>query len=131
MLKSAICYVHGTRKYGVTYKHQQWGRPSELEVYIDDDFAGDGLDFMLMKRAFLTNNVHSITWRLENKAMVEMSTAKQEYISMSQTIKNFKLLRKLAIEIHIPIRVETPVWCYNQAATQILATRGNKTKKVH
>lgn len=70
--------------------------------------------------------------RLEvrKKSMVEMLTAEAEYIAMSQMIQHAKLLGQPAIDTHVPLNADAPVWCDNQATILMLATRaGTKQRK--
>lgn len=84
-----------------------------MEVFSDADFSGDGLDLKSMKGVLTTYNEQVIAWRLAKITMVDTSMAEAEYIDMEQTIQSAKLVLKMAIDTHIPIKAQKPVWCDN------------------
>lgn len=48
---------------------------------------------------------------------------------MAQTIQEENTVQKLALNTHIKIRAQTPVWCDSQAAIQMMETREGKKRR--
>jgi hypothetical protein len=114
--KGVLRYLTSTKGLGITFGG---GEHSELECYCDADYAGDintrrsttGYVFIL--------NGGAISWNSKLQPTVAASTVEAEYMAASSAVKEALWIRRLLMEMDIPIDVPV-IKCDSQGAIKLL-----------
>lgn len=114
--KGVLRYLTSTKALGITFGG---GMHSELECYCDADYAGDintrrsttGYVFIL--------NGGAISWNSKLQPTVAASTVEAEYMAASSAVKEALWIRRLLMEMDVPIDVPI-IKCDSQGAIKLL-----------
>ena len=128
-LKRIIRYIQGTLSYGLQiYKTTL----DSLIAYSDADWAGcpDTRRSTSGYCVYLGDNL--ISWSSKRQQTVSRSSAEAEYRGVANTVAETCWLRNLLLELHIPIRKATLVFCDNVSSVYLASNpvKHQRTKHV-
>jgi hypothetical protein len=109
-LKRILWYIRGTLHLGLVLRPSS---QSDLVVYSDADWAGcpDTRKSTSGYAVFLGDNL--VSWSSKHQTTVSRSSAKAEYRVVANAVAEASWLRLLLLELHIPVRRSTLVYCDN------------------
>ncbi|XP_026399795.1 uncharacterized protein LOC113295470 [Papaver somniferum] len=112
-LKRILRYLQGTIDHGLCLSVSP---VTGLTAYPDADWAGcpDTRRSTSGYCIFLGNNL--ISWSSKRQATVSRSSAEAEYRGVANAVAETTWLRNLLLELHIPLRRATIVYCDNVSA---------------
>src|SRR5258707_4592507 len=116
-LKHVLCYLSGTKDYGITYKNIP-----NLEFmflsYTDAAFA-DREDKKSTSGYVIITAGSAITWKSGKQGLTVQSTTEAEYIALWEGGQEASWLRNLYQELGYPQRMPTTIYCDNTSAVAI------------
>jgi hypothetical protein len=96
-LKHVLCYLSGTRSYGITY-NDVLGHPNYFFSYADASFRSmDDLKSITGYVFMMAGG--TITWFSKKQSITAMSTTEAEYIALSEAAGEARWLRNLFSEL--------------------------------
>jgi hypothetical protein len=109
-LKRILWYIRGTLHLGLVLRPSS---QSDLVVYSDADWAGcpDTRKSTSGYAVFLGDNL--VSWSSKHQTTVSRSSAEAEYRVVANAVAEASWLRLLLLELHIPLRRSTLVYCDN------------------
>ncbi|WVZ73451.1 hypothetical protein U9M48_021755 [Paspalum notatum var. saurae] len=109
-LKLILRYIRGTLDLGLFLRPSS---TSDLVVYSDADWAGcpDTRRSTLGYAVFLGDNL--VSWSSKRQMTVSRSSAEAEYRAVANAVAEASWLRQLLLELHVPLRRSTLVYCDN------------------
>ncbi|XP_026430975.1 uncharacterized protein LOC113328098 [Papaver somniferum] len=112
-IKRNLRYLQGTLDHGLFLSASPI---TGLTAYSDADWAGcpDSRRSISGHCIFLGYNL--ISWSSKRQATVSRSSAEAEYRGVSNAVAEATWLRNLLLELHIPLRRSTVVYCDNTSA---------------
>ncbi|XP_026439320.1 uncharacterized protein LOC113338009 [Papaver somniferum] len=112
-IKRIIRYLQGTIDHGLSLSVSNI---SALTAYSDADWAGcpDSRRSTSGYCIFLGDNL--VSWSSKRQATVSRSSAEAEYRGVANAVAETTWLRNLLLELHIPLRRATMVYCDNVSA---------------
>ena len=133
------CYLLDTRKRGIIYKPDV---SKGLECYVDADFAGgwsqadsENADNVLSRTGYVIMYADCpILWVSHLQTEIALSTAKAEYIALSQVIPLIALLKEINTVFPIHVKKPTFVWKAhkdNQSCITMATTHKFSPRKKH
>ena len=96
-LKRVLCYLSGTRSYGITYNNVL-GHPNYFFGYADASFANTD-DLKSITRYVFMMAGGAITWFSKKQSITAMSTTEAEYIALSEVAHKVHWLRNLFFKL--------------------------------
>ena len=111
-LKRILRYIRGTLHLGLLLRPST---QSDLLVYSDDDWAGcpDTQKSTSGYAVFLGDNL--VSWSSKRQNAVSRSSAEAEYRAIANAVAEVSWLRQLLVELHVPLRRTTLVYCDNNS----------------
>lgn len=115
-LKRILRYVRGTIDHGLTLTAT---RAHTLTAYSDADWAGcpDSRRSTSGYCVFLGDNL--VSWSSKRQQTVSRSSAEAEYRAVANAVAETSWLRNLLLELHLPIKQATLVYCDNVSAVYL------------
>ncbi|XP_019095237.1 PREDICTED: uncharacterized protein LOC109130238 [Camelina sativa] len=112
-LKRVIRYLQGTLTHGLQLYR---GTIGSLTAYTDSDWAGcsDTRRSTLGYCVYLGENL--ISWSSKRQQTVSRSSVESEYKGVANMVAETCWIKNLLLEMHIPIRSATLVYCDNISA---------------
>ena len=109
-LKRILRYIRGTLHLGLLLRPST---QSDLLVYSDADWAGcpDTRKSTSGYAVFLGDNL--VSWSSKRQNAVSRSSAEAEYRAIANAVAEVSWLRQLLVELHVPLRRTTLVYCDN------------------
>jgi len=109
-LKRILRYIRGTLDLGLFLRPSS---TSDLVVYSDADWAGcpDTRKSTSGYAVFLGDNL--VSWSSKRQMTVSRSSAEAEYRAVANAVAEASWLRQLLLELHVPLRRSTLVYCDN------------------
>ena len=125
--KGVLRYLAGTKSYGIKYSRAE---KAPVYGYCDADYAGDidtrrsttGYVFMM--------NGGAISWSSRKQPTVAISTTEAEYMAAAGAVKEGLWLRKLALDLGIPVECLV-INSDNQASITILKNPISSVRTKH
>jgi hypothetical protein len=111
-LKKIICYLKGTKEYGISFSPS--AHPHRLEVYCDADYAMDLEDRKSRSGALLKLNQGPVAWLSRKQPCTASSTTEAEYLVVHVATKELLWERRLLQELGYPQRHPTILYSDNQ-----------------
>ena len=99
--KRVLRYLKGTAKHSLRYEA---GDMTELEGYVDSDWAGDPESRRSTSGFIFKLGTGSVSWRSGKQPIVACSTTEAEYIALSEAVREASWLRSLLkeLDLHLP-----------------------------
>jgi hypothetical protein len=115
MAKKAMRYVHGTKRYMLTYRSSDC---LEIKGYSDVDYAGDNDERKSTSGYIFTLAGGAISWRSSKQKLVASSTKHAEFIACHDTIGQVIVLKKFVPDLRVVDCINKPLkmYCDNQPA---------------
>ena len=112
-MKRILRYIQGTLHYGL---HMYESSTSDLVSYTDADWAGcpDTRRSTSGYCVYLGNNL--VSWSSKRQPTLSRSSAEAEYREFANVVSESCWLRNLLLELQIPLRKATIVYCDNVSA---------------
>lgn len=127
-LKRILCYLKGTPKHGIIYKHSSH---SVLVAYSDSDYAGDIISRRSTSGYLLLLNGGPISRASRRQQCVSLSTTEAEYEAMCETTKEVTWMRRLLGSIGVYQTQPTTLLCDNQGAMKLVANQEFQRRTKH
>lgn len=128
-LKRIIWYVQGTISHGV---HIYKSKLDTLTAYSDADWAGcpDTRRSTSGYCVYLGDNL--LSWSSKRRHTISQSSAEAEYRGVANTLAETCWLRNLLLEMHIPMRKATLIFCDNVSSVYLSSNpvKHQRTKHV-
>ena len=116
-LKCVLCYLSGTKDYGITYKNIP-NSESMFLSYTDAAFT-DREDKKSTSSYVIITAGSAITWKSSKQGLTARSTTEAEYIALWEGGQEASWLRNLYQELRYPQHVPTTIYCDNTSAVAI------------
>jgi hypothetical protein len=113
-VQRVLRYLKGTVNVGIEFRGAQGSSEAALEAYSDADFANEkGLKSVsgMLVRVY-GNAVH---WRSKRQPVIAGDTTEAELIAMSATANELMALKKLMVDLELPV-VKPTLWGDNKSA---------------
>jgi len=109
-LKRILRYIRGTLHLGLLLRPST---QSDLLVYSDADWVGcpDTRKSTSRYAVFLGDNL--VSWSSKRQNAVSRSSAEAKYRAVANVVAEVSWLRQLLVELHVPLRRTTLVYCDN------------------
>lgn len=116
LIKRILRYIKGTLDHGL---HLTKSRSDSLTAYTDADWAGcpDSRRSTSGYCVFLGDNL--VSWSSKRQATISRSSAEAEYRGVANAVAETSWLRNLLLELHVPLRRATLVYCDNISAVYL------------
>lgn len=128
-LRRIIRYIQGTKGYGLQLYRSTI---DTLIAYSDADWAGcpDTRRSTSGYCVYLGENL--ISWSSKRQQTVSRSSAEAEYRGVANTVAETCFLRNLLLELHLPIRKATLIFCDNVSSVYLASNpvKHQRTKHV-
>ena len=109
-VKRIFRYLAGTSNLELTYGDER----NDLNGYTDADGASQEHRRAISGYVF-TIDGGAISWSSRKQELVTLSTAESEYVAATHAAKEAIWLRRLIFELFPPLKMETTLYCDNQA----------------
>ncbi|KAI3524454.1 hypothetical protein L1887_03109 [Cichorium endivia] len=115
-LKRILRYLQGTLNFGIQITPT---RLDSITAYSDADWAGcpDSRRSTSGYCVYFGDNI--LSWSSKRQHTVSRSSAEAEYRAVANTVAEVSWLRKLLLELHVPLRHATVVFCDNVSAVYL------------
>jgi hypothetical protein len=111
VLRRILKYLSGTRHHRLVLG----GSDLTLTGYSDADWSSQLHRHSISGYAFFLGN-SLVDWSSKKQPLITLSTTESEYVALTHASKNLLWLRKLLIEISVPLSGPTALFCDNQSA---------------
>jgi hypothetical protein len=110
-------YVKGTLFHGLHFSSHS---SLDLRVYSDADWAGDPTDRRSTTSYCFLLGDSLISWRSKKQSVVARSSTEAEYRALADTTSELLWLRWLLHDIGVSQTSNSPIFCDNRSAIQIV-----------
>ena len=124
--KGVVRYLAGTADYSLTFT----GGDLSLTGYCDADYAGDTDTRRSTTGYVFVLGGGAITWQSKRQQTVAASTTEAEYMAAAAAVKEGLWLRKLLIDLSIPINIIS-ILADNQSAIKLLRNPISSLRSKH
>jgi hypothetical protein len=114
--KHVLRYLQGTIGYGLRYASSV---DLSLQGYVDADWAGSAVDRKSTSGCCFTLGYSMVSWSSRKQSSVALSTAEEEYITLSVAIREAVWLRKLLTDLFDHEMDPTTIHCNNQSCVKL------------
>ncbi|KAJ0949393.1 putative RNA-directed DNA polymerase [Helianthus annuus] len=116
LLKRILRYIKGTLSQGL---HITPSPNTKLTAYSDADWGGcpDSRRSTSGYCVYLGDNL--ISWSAKRQATISRSSTEAEYRGVANTVAETCWIRNLLLELHVPIRQATIIYCDNISAVYL------------
>ncbi|KAI3760479.1 hypothetical protein L1987_50874 [Smallanthus sonchifolius] len=113
LLKRILRYIKGTLSQGLLISPSQ---TTKLTAYSDADWGGcpDSRRSTSGYCVYMGDNL--ISWSSKRQPTVSRSSAEAEYRGVANTVAEISWIRNLMLELHVPVRQATIIYCDNISA---------------
>jgi hypothetical protein len=108
-------YIVGTLNYGIFYKPTT----EELSGYCDSDWAGDGDSRKSVSGYCFSIGSGAVSWTSKKQPTVALSSTEAEYKAACIAACEVVWLRRILMDVAVPIRTPTVLRCDNQSCMAI------------
>lgn len=115
-LKRILRYLKGTSNHGL---HISPSKSNQLTTYSDADWGGcpDSRRSTSGYCVFLGDNL--VSWSSKRQPTISRSSAEAEYKGVANATAETTWLRNLLLELHLPLRQATVIYCDNISAVYL------------
>ncbi|KAK9069506.1 hypothetical protein SSX86_011410 [Deinandra increscens subsp. villosa] len=115
-MKRILRYLQGTLDFGIRLTPSS---ATSLTAYSDADWGGclDSRRSTSGYCVFMGNNL--LSWSSKRQNTISRSSAEAEYRAIANAVAEVSWLRNLLLELHVPLRSATLVYCDNVSAVYL------------
>ena len=130
-LKQVITYAISTENKGLLLQPTTTLQKLNLHLLVDSKFAGDIKDRKsIMGRLIYLNNA-LVGWSSKGMTGVTLSSTEAEYVSMSETVKDFKFIHMCMVYLGFTVELPMNVFINNIGAIDMLHNQSTKVCTKH
>ena len=123
-------YIKGTRDLGLTYT-RNLPDANRLLIWSDSDWASCTETRRSIFAWVSTLNGGAISWKSKKAPRVACSTTESEFVAGSRAADEVVWLRRNLLDIGVPQRTATPLYCDNRAARMMSENPVHKERSKH
>jgi hypothetical protein len=127
--KRVARYLAGTINKSIVYQSHEG--PFTMEAYTDSDWAGCKRTRRSQSGGVIFAAGGAVMWHSVKQPIVTLSSAEAELTALTTVVKDVMWLRKICMDLDLPQKEATPVYCDNIAAMQIAEDSSIKRKTKH
>lgn len=114
--KHILRYLKKTAEYTLHYKRT--GKP--IECFVDADWAGDTKDRKSFSGYVFIGAGCAFAWSARKQSLVALSSTEAEYVALSNAATEVAYVKKLLVELKLPLKAPMMMYNDNQSAQCIL-----------
>ncbi|KAL8248737.1 hypothetical protein R6Q59_005605 [Mikania micrantha] len=115
-LKRILRYIKGTINQGLLISPS---KSNNMTAYSDADWAGCPNSRRSTSGYCVFMGANLISWSSKRQPTISRSSAEAEYRGVANTVAEISWIRNLLVELHVPVRHATIVYCDNLSAVYL------------